>query len=195
MVMVFLFFFVSIIIFLLFQKNKCPEITCAIDLQNKSQNSNNSVEVIETIDTPKGDPVTNYDRSKLYDPLREPTRRIPRYQLPPYEFKRLIDVPTRGYPDNFILMGILVRHDKLMSDDANKILRLYGREVYPGSSDRYEYYTAVNSGLDQIKIPIHNKGNKELYDDDIVYIDSLDSSYKVKLHKYDAPKYYPDLFY
>ena len=58
------------------------------------------------------DAIRDYDYSKLYDPLTEPTRRIPRYEIPPYHFKRLLDIPTRGYPDNFTQFGVLVESAK-----------------------------------------------------------------------------------
>ena len=80
------------------------------------------------------------------------------------------------------------------NNDQNKILRLFGRQEYPGSS-KYEYYTMVNNGSDQIKLPIYDKRKNELYDGDIVYIRELDSNYKVSMHKYDQPKYYPDLMF
>lgn len=135
------------------------------------------------------DPVREYDYRKIDDPLEEPTRRVPRHWIPPVHIKRHIDFPTRGFPDNFSQLGILVSLSK--KDKDNRILRLYGRQEYPGS-ERYEYYTAINSGLDQIKIPLDIK-KRELYDGDYVYIDELKAKYEVKLHKYDAPKYYPDI--
>lgn len=146
------------------------------------------------------DTVMIYDYRKAFDPLIDPTRRVPRHELPTLPFKRLIDFPTRGFPDNYIQMGILKLHEtckhgkekKLNSCNENAILRLFGRQEFPGSN-RYEYYTAVNSGLDQIKIPIHNRRKNELYDGDEVYIDAIDKKYKVKLLKYDAPRYYPDV--
>ena len=139
------------------------------------------------------DVIKEYDYSKLYDPFIEPTRRIPRDQIPPFHLKRLIDIPTRGYPDNFTQYGILINNDKRseVDDRSNNILRLFGRQEYPGSN-RYEYYSAVNSGLDQIKIPLNVRRN-ELYDGDEVFIEELGQKYRVKLHKYDAPKYYPNI--
>jgi hypothetical protein len=139
------------------------------------------------------DAIRDYDYNKLYDPLTEPTRRIPRYEIPPVHLKRLLDIPTRGYPDNFTQFGILMEEGKRNKDSDNKILRLFGRHEFPGSN-RYEYYTAINSGLDQIKIPVIVK-QQELYDDDDVYIEELGKRYRVRLHRFDAPKYYPDLIY
>jgi hypothetical protein len=136
------------------------------------------------------DPVREYDYKKSYDPLEDPTRRVDRHNIVPVYVKQHIDMPTRGYPDNFHQLGILVLEGNETSD--NKILRLFGRQEYPGSN-RYEYYTAINSGHDQVKVPLDVKRGQELYDDDIVTISELASDFKVKLHKYDAPKYYPNI--
>jgi len=136
------------------------------------------------------DPVRNYDYGKIFDPLVEPTRRIERDQIPPVYLRRLIDLPSRGFPDNFSQFGILVKANK--NDPHNQILRLFGRQEFPGSH-RYEYYTAIVSGLDQIKIPLDIKKN-ELYDGDSLYIRELGEKYIVQLHKYDAPKYLPDIW-
>lgn len=165
------------------------------DVNNKTiVNENRYLSDIDLIDRDINfsDEIRNYDYFKMFDPLEEPTRRVNRYEIQPIHLKTMIDIPTRGYPDNYILMGILRKSSKLNNkNDQNDILKLFGRQEYPRSC-RYEYYTLINSGLDQIKIPI-NKSKKELYNDDKVYIEELNETYKVKLYKYDAPKYYPDI--
>ncbi|MCJ7636865.1 MAG: hypothetical protein MUO21_05195, partial [Nitrososphaeraceae archaeon] len=40
------------------------------------------------------DRVMQYDYRKAFDPLIDPTRRVPRHELPTLPFKRLIDFPT-----------------------------------------------------------------------------------------------------
>ena len=132
-----------------------------------------------------------YDYRKAFDPFEEPVRRVPRHELPLYYFKNMIDYPTRGYPDSFTQIGTLVKEGDPNKNDDNKILRLFGRQEYPGS-ERYEYYTALNSGNDQIKVPIDIR-KRELYNDDFVYIKELDQYYRVHLNRFDQPKYYPDL--
>src|SRR5579863_5852802 len=42
------------------------------------------------------DPVRQYDYGKIYDPLEQPAKRLPRYQMYPEYIKRIIDLPTRG---------------------------------------------------------------------------------------------------
>lgn len=139
---------------------------------------------------PNRDLIKEYDHRKIYDPLEEPVRRVPRHWIPPMHIKRLIDIPTQGYPDNFRQFGILKKVDE--TNDTNKILRLMGRETYPGSN-RYEYYTRVSSGNEVINIPIDNKKIREIQDDDVININSLDSEYKAQIFDYDAPKYYPNI--
>jgi len=127
------------------------------------------------------DPVMQYDYGNLYDPLRQPARRVPRHEIPYIP----IDYPTRGYSDNFTQLGTLVNNGHA----SDKILRLFGRQEYP-RSNRYEYYIMINSGFDQIKTPLNVRKN-ELYDGDKVYVKELHAEYEVHLYKYDQPKYYP----
>ena len=50
--------------------------------------------------------------------------------------------------------------------------------------------------LNNVKIPIQTKGQKELYDDDQVRIPGTDETkglFKVKLYKLDVPRYNPFL--
>lgn len=140
----------------------------------------------------KINPIEIYDYNKTFNPLEEPTRRLPVYEIPPYYLKKLIDIPSRGYPDNFSQMGVLIREDNHKKSHDNRILRLFGRQEYPGSN-KYEYYTIINNGNDHIKVPLDNKRKNELYNDDIIYVKELDSDYIVSLYKYDHLRYYPDL--
>jgi hypothetical protein len=177
------------------------KIGCEATSNNPDIINNLSFNPINAPSSPATYPSTNdiikdYDYSKLNDDLVEPTRRVPRHEIHPRMMKQMIDLPTRGYPDNFIQMGTLIKdHDHLNeNDNNNNIIRLFGRQEYPGSC-RYEYYAMVNSGHDQIKIPINTRNRKELYDNDKLYIDELKNKYEIKLHKFDAPKYYPDIIY
>jgi hypothetical protein len=139
----------------------------------------------QSIRQPLTDPVKMYDYNKLVDPLEEPTKRVDRYLLGPLEYRRMYNHPVRGYPDNPRWLGLLISEE---DDNSNKILKLFGRQKYPGSS-HYEYYTMINMGFDQIKVHIH--GKKELYDDDVVNVSELNKNYKVKLNKNDDNSYNP----
>lgn len=151
--------------------------------------------LIQSYDPINVDIVQQYDYHKTFDPLEDPTRRVPRHEIPPIALQATLDIPTRGYPDNYTQFGVLVKdhkhdHDHKNSENINQIIRLFGRQIYPGSN-RYEYYTMITSGNDLIKIPVYNKRRDELYEDDIIYVKELNDSYRVQLYKYDAPRYYP----
>ena len=102
----------------------------------------------------------------------------------------MVNIPTQGYPDNYRLLGLLIKVSN--NSNENKILQLFGRETYPSSS-RYDYYTSISAEVDRIKIPIYSKNNKELYDDYIISINELGDNYKVQLHKIDHYRYNPYL--
>lgn len=143
------------------------------------------------ISPPQFDSVHEHDKDKMDDPLTAPTQRPPRHQIPPSRIDQYFDIPTRGYPDNYQQLGVLVKDGE--DGAGEQIVRLFGRQVYPGSH-QYEYYTMVPSGLDRIKIPLDVNRNKELYDDDQVSIDHLGSNYKVKLYPKEGPRYNPYVF-
>jgi hypothetical protein len=141
------------------------------------------------------DPIMKVDYIKVDDPLVEPTRRLPRYALPPDYLAQVINVPTRGWPENFQLMGSLIRIDPPVTATTpieEKILRIFGRQTYPGSN-QFEYYTMIpGTG---VKLPIRQRHNKELFTDDVVTIKELNAQYKVNFYKFDAPIYNPYAVY
>jgi hypothetical protein len=192
-----------IIVVLQFNKNKL-ETYVPVQQEIPYHARYHSAGLIQDYNPMNVDLLKQYDYYKAYYPLEEPTRRVPSYEIPSLVIRGLIDVPTRGYPDNYTQLGILSReHEKDDNDSSgenrrfsydkdNRILRLFGRQEYPGSN-RYEYYTMINSCPDQIKIPLHTERKWELYNDDTVHIPELNENYKVKLYKYGAPRYYPDV--
>lgn len=137
--------------------------------------------------------VINYDRSKLLDPLVNPNRRPNRYELPDVRFQSVIDLATRGYPDSYILMGLLIQKckNKRCKNKDNKVLKLFGRQEYPGS-DRYEYYALDDNYGNYIKYPIDVRQN-ELYDGDQIFVTGFTSKFELTLYKYDMPRYYPHI--
>jgi len=166
---------------------ECPQIMHTVNTTNPIVTKS-----VERTVSPSVDMIKEYDYGNLADPLKHPARRVPRHEMPPSYFRRMIDLPTSGYPDNFTQMGTLIKKGDPNTNQENKVLRLFGRQIYPGSYT-YEYYSMVNSGLDKIKVPIATKGRKELYDGDTVFIKELDEKYDVRLYKFDEPKYYPDI--
>lgn len=129
------------------------------------------------------------DKKVINNILVAPERRLPRHAYPPKHFKDMINIPTRGYPDNFQQMGILVRK----SDE--KLLKLFGRQSYPGSS-KYEYYVVDSYSNSDNKIPLKVQGDKELSDNekiDLPWLDSSRGEFDVKIYDYNSPRYNPNI--
>jgi hypothetical protein len=171
------------VIFYLINKPPIKQKTCptypAEKIKRRTINLTSPLNNFNTImRNPEIDPISTYDYDKVFDPLTFPNRRVQRWELPPPHLKSMIDIHTQGYPDTFRQIGILTS-EKSNSID-NKILRLYGRELYPRSG-RYEYYTEISDGNNSIKIPITTKrgGDKELFDNDNIFISELSTEYKI----------------
>ena len=120
-----------------------------------------------------------------------PERREPEHIYPDREVKNIINIPTRGLPDNYQSVGVLVRRED------EKILQLFGRQKYMGST-QWEYYV---TGMDRYgfpnKMPIKVKGDKELFDKDKIELDWLDKSkgeFEVNLYNFDVPRYNPYVY-
>lgn len=164
------------------------------------------------------DIITDLDYRVTFDPLTEPSKRPPRHVIAPIIGNPYFNYPTRGFTDSYSLLGYLVRdscnynrkdntkinsltdkgkteyHDEKedKEEKENKIIKLFGREKYPNSTE-YEYYVVINTGMnDYIKYFLENQ-RKELYDGDSVYIDILKSKYTVKNLKNKTLEYNPYL--
>ena len=136
------------------------------------------------------DALLKRDTDAVENKFKPPERRLPRHSYPKESLKRLINLPTRGYPDNYHNIGMLVRKND------EKILKLFGRQKYPGSN-QWEYYIIGSDGSHSItKIPLKIPGNKELSNNDVIAVPWLDQSkgkFNIKIFDYDAPRYRPDL--
>ena len=128
------------------------------------------------------------DRQVINDDFVTPERRDSEHVYPDREVKNIINIPSRGLPDNYQSVGVLAR----IQDE--KILQLFGRQKYMGST-QWEYYV---TGMDRYgfpnKMPIKVKGDKELYDKDKIDLDWLDKSkgnFEVNLYNFDVPRYNP----
>lgn len=135
------------------------------------------------------DKIDKRDEDALEDPLKPPNRRLPRHIYPSAAKDYIFEVPTRGYPDNYHYYGNLIRRED------NKMVKLFGRQIYPGSN-QYEYYgiTSDPTGGSSVKIPIKVRGDKELYDKDEIDIDFLDTSvgkFILFMNDFDRPRYNP----
>lgn len=114
-----------------------------------------------------------------------------------------INIETRGSGGDFQQVGILSKND--ISEDSktpgnntdSNILPLYGKPLYRGAS-KWLYYTETDK-LNPIKIPItvdgrdctDDQGCSELYDGSEVTIPSYNGKFKVKIYKFNKPRYIP----
>jgi len=157
-------------------------------------------QIITKIKSDNIDPITKVDYMKLYDPLTEPDRRPEREDIPPDYVARHMYIPTRGFPENYHLVGTLVKLDENhhQKDHNEKhqllketILKLFGRQTYP-RSDEYEYYTMLPDT--DIKLTVDNRNNKELFDGDTIHLRETGSSYRVSMYKKLDPPYNPFVY-
>ena len=103
-----------------------------------------------------------------------------------------INIPTQGLPESFQMTGNI--------NVDGKMLPLYGRRTMRGSSDRWNYYTRTDT-FNPVPIPLRyqNKdcmddiGCQELYSGEQVTLDGTGEQGKVRLYRYDGPKYVPGL--
>ena len=114
-----------------------------------------------------------------------------------------INVETRGSGGDFQQVGILSKNE-IMEDGKtpgnntdSSILPLYGKPIYRGSS-KWLYYTETDK-FNPIKVPISlngrdctdDQGCDELYDGSEVSIPSYNGNFKVKIYKFNKPRYIP----
>ena len=128
------------------------------------------------------------DTEAVYNDFKPPEKRLPEHAYPDRSVKNLINIPSRGLPDNYQATGVLVRK----ADE--KVLQLYGRQTYPGSN-QWEYYVA---GADSYgfpnKMPIKVRGDREIengQDINVPFLDVTKGNFKANIYKFDVPRYNP----
>lgn len=147
------------------------------DLENKT----------ESYDIERKKFLNHRDKEVLYNDFVAPERRQQEYTYPYNYVKNQLNIPSRGLPDNYHLMGVLLRNN------TESAFNLFGRQTYVGSN-QWEYYVQGNMKDMPVKIPIKIKGDREIEDGQIVVVDGTDPSkgdYKVKLYNFDVPRYNP----
>lgn len=167
-----------------FNNKECPPCKPII-IQNKAPESKPKK---INLDNQFDKSIKKRDADALHNDLSAPTRRLPKHLYPSQPIDVINQVHTRGEPDHYHHIGNMIRQ----SDE--KIVKLFGRQIYPGST-QYEYYgiTTDNNGA-EIKIPIKIRNDKEIFDNDEVEIEFLDISkgkFKLFMHDYDRPRYNP----
>jgi hypothetical protein len=137
---------------------------------------------------PQTNPITERDYRIVYDQLAPASQRPPVYVFPPQQIAQYIDIPTRGYPDNYQYIGNLIR----TTDE--KVIKLFGRQKY-ARSDQYEYYGVASDGSNiGIKIPIETVRNQEIYDGDeidVPYFNVVQGKFKAQLFPDQTFRYNP----
>ena len=127
------------------------------------------------------------DSDVLYNDFAPPEKRDHEYSYPDQRVKTMLNVPTRGFPDNYQVMGVVLRNN------TENAFNLFGRQKYPGSN-QYEYYVQSNMNNSIVKIPIVIRGDKEIEDGETIIVPGTDPSkggFKVKLYNFDTPRYNP----
>jgi hypothetical protein len=137
------------------------------------------------------DAIIDRDYRVVSDPLAPAVKRPASHIFPPTEFTRYIDIPTRGYPDTFQYLGNMFRMNGNSEVSGEKVVKLFGRQKYPGSN-QYDYYGITNdSSTLNYKIPISTKHDQEIFDGDTVNVPSLGGSFQVNLHPDQTFRYNP----
>ena len=127
------------------------------------------------------------DQKALYNNFVAPERRQPEHAYPIKQVRTIINVPTRGLPDNYHQIGLLLR------TNTETAFKLFGRQKYPGSN-QWEYYVQGVMANNDVKIPINIRGDREIEDGQTIIVPGTDHSkggFKVKLYNFDLPRYNP----
>jgi hypothetical protein len=109
------------------------------------------------------------DLGVLANPLLPPEKRVERPTIDmtlPLLKNKYIGLPTRGSYDTYQQLGYLVNNA-----DQDKVLKLFGRQKYPGST-QYEYYAIKSTVEDQYKVPLYDI-KKQLYEGDTVTLTKM----------------------
>lgn len=156
------------------------------------QNNINQQQIIQqssqSEQTTPTNPIIERDYRIVYDPLAPASQRPPIYTFPPQKIAQYIDIPTRGYPDNYQYIGNLIR------TNDEKVIKLFGRQKY-ARSDLYDYYGIASDGSNSgIKIPIETEHNKEIHDGDVIdvpHFNVAQGKFKAQLFPDQTFKYNP----
>lgn len=151
--------------------------------------------------------IRNFDWQSKFNPFIKQFDRPENSQLGDLNVRRYFDIPTRGPPNDFHIIGTLSRIDNIPPPstnednnekiktglnsfiDDNRVLNLYGRARYPNGNSPYEYYTRITSGNEMIKIDLGEK--PEIMDGGIIHIYELNADYKLKKYPNDMFRYDP----
>lgn len=175
-------FIMGFILFRVHNDNKYSELKASIEdlLSQASETQSNTAETTHNIPTHV---VTQYneDRRRMHDPFVPPVTRGP-FSYSGAIQTLPVNIPTRGEFGPFQQMGYLYNENN--NDLAMPIM---GRRIH---SQQYEYYTFHHNNPN-IKIPIHTKAGREIYDGDKINIEGYNEKFTYKKYSLDHPRYVP----
>lgn len=193
--MLLMLFFISITIFYIYRLQSIDfDLSLknnSLDILSKQLSVLDDVPIMKTIgdiDYNKRAYLENRDKDVVFNEMKPPEKRLPEYQYPNRYVRNKINIPTRGLPDNYHAMGTLVRKED------EKILQLYGRQTFPGSSQWEYYVTGADTYGFPNKMPINIKGGREIEDKQHVPVDFLDKkrgNFQANIYNFDVPRYNP----
>lgn len=135
-------------------------------------------------------PLREYDRRTLEDPLVPPFKRTDYDINPAMVYPTLFSYPTRGGPTAFKKMGTLT-DSTADNSDKFKFLLLMGRQKY--NNGPYEYYATATNKEDNIKFDLESI-RKELNTGDKVTISQLNKEYTATIDRTLGFEYSPFIF-
>ena len=128
------------------------------------------------------------DSDELNDPNNK-LRKFPYFDKYEYELNsgdNFTNLENSSY-EGFGNLGNSSASVNISSGD-NNILELIGKKI---TDNWYKYFTSISVGNKVIKINVHNRNRRELYDGDIVFIQELGKRYRVKIDEMDMIEYNP----
>jgi predicted PurR-regulated permease PerM len=98
-------------------------------------------------------------------------------------FRQYTNMRSEAF-DTFKQLGFLF--------NDNDRFPLYGRQMYPGRSDRFEYFI-IDESRNKLRIPFKSKNNEELLSGNTIYIQVLNDTFNIEIYDYDNFRYNPNV--
>lgn len=109
------------------------------------------------------------------------------------KFPSVINVSKEKDPEYYPDRRYTGRDDYQMS--SNSVGYIYNSSIrfplYLNRRDRNYYYHIIDDSRNNIRIPLNNPKNEELYDNSTIEIPELGGTYTIKLYEYSGNRYNP----